>query len=102
VSIGYIGEAYIDFGKIGMMVVLFALGLTLGRIHSWLTLDHRLRGVIGMGLSSAILLQAAGVGSSSAKMLGGLAVSVLVVWLLNRFVLPNFLRRLSPALSGSR
>lgn len=102
VSIGYIGEAYIDFGKIGMMVVLFALGLTLGRIHSWLTLDHRLRGVIGMGLSSAILLQAAGVGTSSAKMLGGLAVSVLVVWLLNRFVLPNFLRRLSPALSGSR
>ncbi|NUJ81628.1 hypothetical protein HUN39_16675 [Methylocystis sp. FS] len=102
VSIGYIGEAYIDFGKFGMMVALFALGLALGRIHFWLTFGRRSRGIIGMGLSSAILLPAAGIGNSSAKMLGALAVSVLVVWLLNRFALPNLLRRLSPALSGSR
>lgn len=92
ISVGYMGESYIDFGRSGMMAALFALGLALGGIHRWLVRGRHSRGILGMGLASAILMSAGTIGISSAKLVGALAVSVLVAWLLTRIAVP----RLSP------
>lgn len=91
ISIGYLGESYIDFGPYGMMAALFALGLFLGRIYAWLVKGRNSRGVLGMGLASMLLIPVGAIGNSSAKMFGSIVVSLLVVWLLNRFVVPKFL-----------
>lgn len=91
ISIGYMGETYIDFGEFGMMPAIFALGILFGRTYRWLMRSPRSRGVLGMGISSAILLQPLELGNSTAKLLGGLVAAILVSWLLTRFVVPRFL-----------
>jgi hypothetical protein len=91
ISIGYIGESYIDFGLFGMMGPIFLLGFLLGRIYRWLTRDPNSRGVIGMGLASAVIMNAAHLETSAAKTVGALFVSVLVSWLLIRYFVPWFL-----------
>jgi hypothetical protein len=91
ISIGYMGETYIDFGEFGMMPALFALGVFFGTIYRWLMRSPKSRGVLGMGLASAILLQTLELGNSTAKLFGGLVVAILVSWLLTRFFVPRFL-----------
>jgi hypothetical protein len=91
ISIGYMGETYIDFGKFGMMPALFALGIIFGTIYRWLMRSPKSRGVLGMGLASAILLAPLELGNSTAKLFGELVVAILVSWLLTRFFVPRFL-----------
>jgi hypothetical protein len=49
ISIGYIAEAYIDYGIWGMMPLLFVLGLAQGASYRWLMHGQRTRGVLGIG-----------------------------------------------------
>ncbi|PWK53138.1 O-antigen polysaccharide polymerase Wzy [Silicimonas algicola] len=88
ISIGYIAETYIDFGTIGMMVVIFIYGLILGRVYRWFVRGPRTRGLLGMALISAILLGAMALESSITKVIGGLIVSILVAYLIARWVVP--------------
>jgi hypothetical protein len=103
ISIGYMGESYIDFGRFGMMVPILVFGWLLGRTYRWLVCDAPTRGLLGMGLASAVLFGAAYLESSITKVFGGFAAAVLVVWLLNRFVFPVCLRWcLNPQGKGRR
>jgi len=90
ISIGYIGESYIDFGKYGMMLVMLVLGLFIGYIYRWLMTGHSSRGILGIGLAPAIFMWASSIGNSSAKLFGALIVSILVTYLLNRILVPVF------------
>lgn len=82
ISIGYIGESYIDFGPILMFVPIFVLGISYGWIYRRVALecDQSLK-VIGGGMSCIILVPVAMVGISLAKLIASVVVSVLVVWL---------------------
>lgn len=92
ISIGYVGESYIDFGEFGMVVPIFLLGFFIGRLYHWLVHHPGLGSLYGMSLASAILLvNASRLETTAAKTMGGLAVSFLVVWLLANFVLPKLL-----------
>ena len=92
ISIGYIGEAYIDVGKFGMMPLLLGYGFMLGLIYRGLTISYaRSRGLLGMGLASAVLIGATALESSATKVVGSIVVSVLVSYLLVRFVIPWYL-----------
>jgi len=92
ISIGYIGETYIDFGRYAMMPVLFLWGLFLGLVYRWLLLGKYTRGVLGMGLVSPTLIMTSGsIGSGLAKLVGGLIVTILVMWLFSRLVVPRWL-----------
>jgi hypothetical protein len=91
ISIGYIGESYIDFGAIGMMLSTFMFGLVLGKVYRWFVQGPRTRGVLGMASMSAILLGASALESSITKVIGGLIVSILVAYLLARYVVPTYL-----------
>ena len=90
ISIGYIAEAYIDFGPYGMMPLMFMLGLVQGWVYRWLLRGERLRGVLGIGLACAVFVMSCGsIGMSSAKLVGSFVVSLLVVWLFVRLLLPT-------------
>jgi hypothetical protein len=92
VSIGYIGESYIDFGPVYMMLVIFLYGGMLGRIYRWLAIRAVSRGLLGMSLSTSIMLVAVYLESSITKTFGGIIAGVLVVWLLNRLITPSYLQ----------
>lgn len=89
ISIGYMAETYIDFGPVWMMPVIAAFGYFLGLIHRHLLGSRGSRGVLGMGLASAVLFQAAIFEQSITKALGGILVALLVAFVLIRFVIPK-------------
>ena len=84
ISIGYIGESYIDFGHYLMMAPIFLLGLIYGKFYKWMCNYRNVQGVIGMGLATSVLLPAAVLETSITKLVGGLVVSALVAWLVAR------------------
>ena len=97
ISIGYMGESYIDFGPIGMMLPILSLGFALGRVYRWLVLTGPMNGLLGMGMASATLMSFSILESSITKVFGGFVATLLVVWLLSRYVVPRHLAWLVPA-----
>ena len=83
IGIGYMAESYVDFGPYGMMVPIFLLGLLMGAIYRYFTLQNssRLWGTaIATAVLSTLLLAYAAEG---VKILGGLIGCSIVMWLLN-------------------
>lgn len=98
ISLGYVAELYIDFGEYLMMGVILVMGYAWGRIYAaWLR--WREPGVfLGMGLATANLAGLAQLENSFTKAFGGLVVSILVAWLIVRFVVPRW----CPWVTGGR
>lgn len=92
VSIGYIGESYIDFGAYLMMIPIFMLGLLYGKFYKWMCNYRSVQGVIGMGLATSVLLPASLMETSITKLIGGLVASALVAWVFARWG-THYLRR---------
>ena len=97
ISIGYMGESYIDFGPIGMMLPILALGYALGRVYRWLVVTGPMNGLLGMGMASAALMSFSLLESSITKVFGGFVAALLVIWLLGRFLAPRYLAWLMPS-----
>jgi hypothetical protein len=95
ISIGYMGESYIDFGKVGMMLPVFTLGLLLGGVYRWMLTQNYSSKALGMGMATATLYCAAPMETSITKLMGGLAVVILVSWLTIRFVVPRYFPKLA-------
>lgn len=93
VSMGYVAEAYIDFGPWFMMLPIVALGWSYGRFYRWMVNYRYSRGMIGMGLATAALYPAAYLESSITKLFGGLVVAALVAWLIARVLVPRLTAR---------
>jgi hypothetical protein len=92
VSMGYMADSYVDFGSFGMMGVIVLIGVALGVIHRWLLRNGSTAGLVGAGLSGAILLlTASSLGNSSAKLVGGVFAAVLMAWMV-KGMLSQFLR----------
>lgn len=91
ISIGYVGEAYIDFGASGMMVALFGIGWAYGCIYRLLSRSRAAGGLLGMGMATAVLQTIGNLEASFTKVAGGLAVCMLVGWLILKFVVPLWL-----------
>lgn len=98
VGLGYIADSYIDFGRFGMMGALLALGAFIGGIYRWLMRQRSGNVLVNSALTTAIFMQVASVGVSSPKLAGGVLVSLLVAYLLLKFVVP----RLLPWLAGDK
>ena len=89
VSMGYFADNYIDFGPIGMMAALLGLGFLLGYLYHWFLFHRNGGGLLGCGLASSTLIQAASLGVSSAKLFGGIIVCVVVAVLFLNFIGPR-------------
>lgn len=91
ISIGYVGESYIDFGAVGMMLPVFLFGVLLGLTYRWLVVTGPMQGLLGMGMATASLLTFSFMESSITKTFGGFVAFLLVIWLFSRFVAPRYL-----------
>ena len=90
IGIGYMAESYIDFGPYFMMIPILLLGWTLGRFNRWISSYPTTRGLLGAGLSMATLYPAAQFETSITKLIGGLVVTMLICWIVARWVIPLF------------
>jgi hypothetical protein len=80
ISIGYIGESYIDFGRVGMFVPIFLAGLFFGGIYRFFSRYRH--AVIGLAVATSILLFGVyQIEMSCTKMVGGNVVILLVMGL---------------------
>jgi len=90
ISIGYMGESYIDFGRFGMMAPLFGLGLLLGGLYRWFVNHRRAQGPLGLSLATVVVANMSALESSITKTFGGLVITTLVAWLVLRYVAPKY------------
>jgi hypothetical protein len=95
ISMGYIADSYIDFGEFGMMAMILLLGYFVGITYRWLINHSAGAGLIGAGLASATFIQLTSIGFSSAKLVGGIVVSLLIAAVLLGFVVPRYMRWLN-------
>ena len=89
ISLGWVAEAYIDFGVPGMFLLALLLGATLGGIHRLLGTMRLGRGIWGVAMATAVLLPAIFIETSITKLAGGLVAMLLTAWLLLKFGLPR-------------
>jgi hypothetical protein len=103
IGLGYMTEAYIDFGRIGMFVPIFLFGLLWGRMYAWMISRGRI-GVIGLGFGTALMLSATQFEISEVKLLAGMIARFLVLAVVVKYVMPKFERQLlvSDANAGMR
>jgi hypothetical protein len=88
ISLGWVAEMYIDFGRWGMMLGAVGIGLFYGLIQRTLTTWSRSQGLLGFAMASAVLISAAALESSITKVIGGLMASLIAAFLIIRFVVP--------------
>jgi len=100
ISIGYMGESYIDFGKWGMFVPIFLWGWVLGICYFWF-MRKSVNPLLGLSLSACLLLSnALLLEKSNIKMVGGLASAFLVTAVINHFFGARFWSFFAGAPSG--
>jgi hypothetical protein len=92
VSMGYIADSYIDFGEFGMMVIILLFGYFIGTTFRWLANHVVGSGLLGAALASATFIQLTSIGNSSAKLVGGIVVSLVVAGIILYLVAPRYLR----------
>lgn len=83
ISIGYMGEAYADFGRVGMFGVILVLGLLWGTMQR-VFLRRARSPLVALGFSLVILMNASLFEMASIKLIGGVIMQFLVLLLLYR------------------
>jgi hypothetical protein len=80
ISMGYMAEAYIDFGPIFMFLPIAGLGLFLGGFYRRLLIQPGAGAVLGMALAPFALMPALFAETSSLKMVPALVLSIIPCW----------------------
>jgi hypothetical protein len=99
ISLGWVAETYIDFGEFLMMGAVFLIGYFYGRIYRWCLDGSGANALLGFAFASAVLMTVISLESSFAKTFGGVVVSLLIVWLIVKFVAPRWCPWLVPSVS---
>jgi hypothetical protein len=84
ISIGYMGESYVDFGVPWMYLPVLLVGMLWGFIYRWFTRRARYA-MVGYAFATAALLGAYQFEMASIKMLGGTIMIFLVLSLVLKF-----------------
>lgn len=89
ISIGYFGEAYIDFGAVLMMVPIFLLGLAYGRAYRWLISSKASKGLLGIGFAPSTLFCGLFAETSITKSFGAFVLFIIFAWVLTKYIAPR-------------
>ena len=84
ISIGYMGESYIDFGRYGMFFPIFILGVIWGFMYYYFT-SRAQSLIIGYAFATALLISAYQFEMAGIKLVGGMVLNFLVLALILRF-----------------
>ena len=104
ISMGYMAEAYIDFGPILMFVPIAMLGLFLGYFYRWLIVRPGAEAVLGAALAPFALMPASDLGTSVLKLVPALILSIIPCWAVLKVLGTRLfgLRRIRRAYPGIR
>lgn len=91
ISMGYMTEAYIDFGPVFMFVPIAVLGCFLGYFYRWLLVRPGPSAVLGMALAPFALMPALFLETSALKMVPALGLTAIVCWVVLKLIGPWFL-----------
>jgi hypothetical protein len=91
ISIGYIGDTYIDFGIPGMFVPLFLLGIYWGALY-YFFMRRNDRLLFGSAFATAALLEAHIMEVPAIKLLGGSLTRFIILALLFTYLVPRLRR----------
>jgi hypothetical protein len=99
ISIGWVGELYIDFGRNGAVVASLLLGVAFGLAYRLVSRFGRGSLQLTYGARSTALVVMLAFDTALIKYVGGVAVAFVAAALLQRFVVPALTRqlRLRPA-----
>ncbi|RTL71295.1 MAG: hypothetical protein EKK41_10645 [Hyphomicrobiales bacterium] len=89
ISIGYVGETYIDFGSYGVVPAIFLWGVVIGLVYRWISYGSATRGPLGMGLACAALFPISALETSLPKAVGLLATTSLAAVVVSRLLVPR-------------
>jgi hypothetical protein len=95
IGMGYMAEAYIDFGPLGMFIPIVLIGLLWGWMYAFLV-SHAPNRPMGLAFGTALLLNATQFEIAGIKLLGGMVGKFLVLAIVLRFGIPAISRWLSP------
>ena len=84
ISIGYMGESYVDFGPYGMFIPVFILGVLWGLMYYYFMTRARLL-VVGYAFATTLLLSAYQFEMTGIKLLGGVTMRFIVLALIMYF-----------------
>lgn len=88
VSIGYMGESYIDFGSFGLYGPVFVLGLIWGKFYASLS-KHKAGPAYGYSAAVMVLIGAVEFERALPKLVGGIIILFIVIILWMKFALPR-------------
>ncbi len=88
VPVGYMADLYIDYGRWGMFVALFLLGLLYGWQYRYFIARPKYL-IFAYGCISVIMKTAADVGTSLVKILGGNITAFIAIALAFQFLVPR-------------
>ncbi len=91
ISIGYLGELYIDFGYLGGLLAAGALGLIVGGAYRYVRDQRRTSALVAAGLALMVVLPIAYFGTAYIKMVGSFVMTSVVVALMLLVVAPSVL-----------
>lgn len=89
ISMGYMAEAYIDFGPIIMFLPIAGLGLLLGAFYRRLLSQPGLGAALGVALAPFALMPALLTETSSLKLVPALGLSGISCWLVLNILAPR-------------
>lgn len=91
ISIGYMGESYIDFGRYGMFAPIFLLGICWGAMYAFVLRKAR-NPVFGYAFATALLVEAYQFEIASIKLFGGVAMKFMVLAVILHLLEPRLRR----------
>jgi len=89
ISMGYMTEAYIDFGPLYMFIPIAGLGLFLGAFYRRLLSQPGLGAALGVALAPFALMPALLSETSSLKLVPALGLSIISCWIILRVLAPR-------------
>jgi hypothetical protein len=100
ISLGYVGESYVDFGFAGMWLPVFLMGVLQGTIYAFFVRRTRLR-VVGYGFAIATLLPGMLFETTAVKYLGGTLYFLIAFALVAHLFAPRVVRWLIASQQGT-
>jgi hypothetical protein len=94
ISIGHLGELYIDFGFGGGIAVMLAIGGLVGFVFRKLRKGRRTPALISSGLCLMAALPLAYFGTAYVKLVGAFVFSSAIALCCERFIIPPFVNKL--------
>lgn len=94
-SLGYFGDAYIDFGAYGMMIILFFLGLFYARTYFYFLKNSSKNYIYNYSLTVPIFMQLFALETDNTYLIGRLFVTIIVFFLAKKFLFGMLFNALS-------